>query len=77
MSHRNTRSTGPAYEFRVRLDELQHLVDGGVWPTEALARTGWDSLYDAARAARRRGRIRLAQRLEREERIQKRFQDVA
>ncbi len=38
-----------------RLDELEWLIDGGVWPPTACARVGWS--VDAARqAATRHGR---------------------
>lgn len=46
-------------EITYLLDEVEHLIAGGVWPPQALQRLGWD-LAGAERAARRRGRTRLS-----------------
>ncbi len=41
-----------------KLDELEHLIDGGVWPPSAVARVGWT--LGAAGIAARRARHRIA-----------------
>lgn len=38
---------------RERLDELEWLIDGGVWPVEAAKRCGWGNLASAESIARR------------------------
>lgn len=49
-------------ETDYRLDELEHLLAGGVWPEWAVSRLGWN-LRAAERVARGRGRKVLARRL--------------
>lgn len=44
-----TRST----RTRERLDELEWLITGGVWPVEAAKRCGWGQLASAESVARR------------------------
>lgn len=46
-------------EVTYLLDELEHLIAGGVWPPQAIRRLGWD-LQGACEAARRRGCTRLS-----------------
>lgn len=68
------RHAGHTCPTRHQLDELQHLLDGGIWPGEAVVRTGWTSLKAAARAARRHSRHALAHHLEKELDLEKHFQ---
>lgn len=49
-------------EVTHRLDEMEHLIAGSVWPPDAAHRVGW-SLETAERAAARHGRHNLAARL--------------
>ena len=46
-----------------RLDDLEWLIGGGVWPPDAVARVGW-TVGAAQIAARRRGMTRLARTLD-------------
>ena len=45
-------------EITYLLDELEHLIAGGIWPPQAIRRLGWD-LQGACEAARRRKRTAL------------------
>lgn len=58
------------------LDEVEHLIAGGVWPPQALQRLGWD-LTGAERAARRRDRTRLSSLLRNHLRAEQRGELVA
>lgn len=46
-------------ETLYRLDELEHLLDGDVWPPSAASRCGW-TISGAMSGARREGRVDLA-----------------
>lgn len=49
-------------EIEFRISELEHLLDGGVWPPDAVRRLGW-TIKSAEDAARYRGMTRLTARL--------------
>lgn len=52
------------HETAHRLAELQWLLDGGVWPDDAVARAGFPSASAASRAASRRGMHRISRMLD-------------
>lgn len=45
---------------RERLDEYEHLIRGGAWPADAVARCGWPTLRAALESALTYGRHDLA-----------------
>jgi hypothetical protein len=53
------RAKASAQKLTDRLDEVEHLIAGGVWPPHAIKRCDW-SLQGAETAARRTGRHHLA-----------------
>ena len=56
------RSETARIEAEYRLGELEHLLNGGVWPPSAVRRLGW-TVTGAEKAARKRGRPDLARAL--------------